>query len=160
MLLQSLNEERPTQILPGSSICKSCWTTRTALVMAARLTVLSARSIASGCVCIKATALVSPPFFGFLFGCSSTFQCGNEHSAPNLHSGGGQYSHGDLVQVPFKKSGFCLWHFFLDTRPPRVFGDWRSEGGSAFGVGFARSLLSCRKLHWSPFEHCPFSFHW
>ena len=25
------------------------------------------------------------PFFGFLFGCSSTFQCGNEHSAPNTY---------------------------------------------------------------------------
>ena len=24
----------------------------------------------------------------------------------------------------------------------------------------ARSLLSCRKLHWSPCEHWPFSFHW
>ena len=32
-----------------------------------------------------ATALLSPPFFGLLLGCSSTFQCGNEHSAPNLH---------------------------------------------------------------------------
>ena len=32
-----------------------------------------------------ATALLSPPFFGLLFGCSSTFQCGNEHSSPNLH---------------------------------------------------------------------------
>ena len=30
------------------------------------------------------TALLSPPFFGLLLGCSSTFQCGNEHSAPNL----------------------------------------------------------------------------
>ena len=46
-----------------------------------------------------ATALLSSSFFGFLFGCSSTFQCGNEHSAPNLqpesdlengHSGGCQ----------------------------------------------------------------------
>ena len=29
-----------------------------------------------------------------------------------------------------------------------------------FGVGFARSWLSCRKLYWSPFEHWPCSFHW
>ena len=28
-----------------------------------------------------------------------------------------------------------------------------SEGGAAFGVGFSRSSLSCRKLHWSPLEH-------
>ena len=27
-----------------------------------------------------ATALLSPPFFGLVLGCSSTFQCGNEHS--------------------------------------------------------------------------------
>ena len=32
-----------------------------------------------------ATALLSSPFFGFLFGCSAAVQCGNEHSAPNLH---------------------------------------------------------------------------
>ena len=31
-----------------------------------------------------ATACLSPPFFGFLFGCSSTFLCVNEHSLPNL----------------------------------------------------------------------------
>ena len=63
-----------------------------------------------------------------------------------------------LVQEPFKKylhggrlnsqTGFFLWHFFFSTHfPPRVFEDCGSEGGSAFGVGFARSLLSCRKLH-------------
>ena len=60
----------------------------------------------------KATALLSPTFFGFLFGCSSTFQCGNEHSLPylqpdsdlsNKHSGGCRQSQGNLVQVPFKK---------------------------------------------------------
>ena len=50
--------------------------------------------------------------------------------------------------------------FFLDTLLLRVFEDCGSEGGAAFGVGFARSLLSCQKLHWSPFKHCPFSFHW
>ena len=32
-----------------------------------------------------ATALLSPPFFGLLLGCSSSFQCGIKHSAPNLH---------------------------------------------------------------------------
>ena len=32
-----------------------------------------------------ATAFLSPPFFRFLFGCCSTFLCGNEHSLPNLH---------------------------------------------------------------------------
>ena len=36
-----------------------------------------------------------------------------------------------------------------------------SEGVAALGFGFccARSLLSCLKLHWCPFEHWPFSFH-
>ena len=43
---------------------------------------------------------------------------------------------------------------------PRVLEDCGSESGAAFGVSFARSLLSCRKLHLSPFEHCLFSFHW
>ena len=89
-----------------------------------------------------ATALLPTSFFGFLFGCSSTFGCGNEHSAPNLHpdfvllnwhSGGCQYSHGDWVQVPFKKklkkrsieflrlasassrhtSASCVWRWWL-----------------------------------------------
>ena len=125
-----------------------------------------------------ASALLSPPFFGLSFGCSSTYQCGNEHSVPNLHpdpdfwnwhSGGCQYSQCDLVQVPFKN---CLhgcrlvfpdWHLplkllFLDALLPLGVGG--SEGGAVFGVGFARSLPSCRKLHSSPLEHCSFAFHW
>ena len=49
--------------------------------------------------------------------------------------------------------------FFLNTPLSRVIDG--SEGVAAFGVGFcARSSLSCRKLHLSPFEHWPFSFHW
>ena len=48
---------------------------------------------------------------------------------------------------------------FFDTLRPRVIDG--SEGVAASDVGFcARSLLSCRKLHWFPFEHWPFSFHW
>ena len=48
---------------------------------------------------------------------------------------------------------------FLDALRPRVIDG--SEGVAAFGVGFcARSLLSYRKLHFSPFEQSPFSFHW
>ena len=31
-----------------------------------------------------ATALLSPSFIGLLFGCSSTFLCGNDHLLPNL----------------------------------------------------------------------------
>ena len=46
-----------------------------------------------------------------------------------------------------------LTFFFLDALPPRVF--LRLRGGVGFG---ARSLLSCPKLHWSPFEHWPFFF--
>ena len=45
----------------------------------------------------------------------------------------------------------------LDTRRPRDKDG--SEGVAALWSGFcARSLLSCRKLHWSPFEHWPFFF--
>ena len=111
-----------------------------------------------------------------LFVCSSTFQCGNKHSAPNLqpdshiqtwHSGGCQNSQGDSVRVPFKmylhgcRMNFPDWllpltFLFLDALLPRVFGVGGSEGGAVFGVGFARSFLSCRKLHWSPFEHWAF----
>ena len=80
-----------------------------------------------------ATALLSSSFRLFV-SCSSTFQCGNEHSAPNLHpdlvsskrhSGGCRFSQSDLVQVPFKsictvveelcQSDFCLWRFFFSN---------------------------------------------
>ena len=62
------------------------------------------------------------------------------------------------VVEEFCQSDFCLWRFFFSSAlPPRVIDG--SEGGAAFGVGFgAWSLLSYRKLHWSPFEHCPFFF--
>ena len=80
-----------------------------------------------------------------------------------------QNSQGDLVQVPFKYYLHgCrrilpdwllpLTLLFLDALLPRVIDG--SEDGTALGVAFARSLLSCRKLHWSPFEHWTFSFHW
>ena len=73
------------------------------------------------------------------------------------------------MQVPFKKClhgcrlNFPDWllplmWLFLDALLPLGVGG--SEVGAAFGVGFARLLLSCRKLHWSPFEHCLFSSHW
>ena len=45
----------------------------------------------------------------------------------------------------------------LDTLRPRVIDG--SESVAAFGFGFcwvARSLLSCQKLHWFPFEHWHF----
>ena len=110
---------------------------------------------------------------------TSTLWCGNRHLSPALqpdyvsqkwHSGACQYSQGDLVQGPTKKylqgcrrimPGLLLplTLLFLDILLPRVIDG--SESVAAFGVAFcARSLLSCRKLHWSPFEHCPFSFHW
>ena len=48
--------------------------------------------------------------------------------------------------------------------PQHTSTSWQSRlekrGGFGFGFFFAQSLLSCRKLHWSPFEHWPFSFHW
>ena len=64
------------------------------------------------------------------------------------------------VVEEFCQSDFSLWRiFFLDVLLPRVIDG--SEGGAAFGVGFrARSPLSCRKLHLSPFEHWPYSLHW
>ena len=46
---------------------------------------------------------------------------------------------------------------FLDTLRPRDIDG--SEGVAALGFGFcARSLHSCRKLHWSPCEHLAFCF--
>ena len=48
---------------------------------------------------------------------------------------------------------------FLDTLRPRVI-DRSEECGGIWCRFCARSLLSCQKLHWSPFEHWPFSFHW
>ena len=51
-----------------------------------------------------------------------------------------------------------LRFLFLDELLPLCVGG--SEDGAVFGVDFARSSLSCRKLHWSPLEHCPFPFHW
>ena len=64
-----------------------------------------------------AIALVSPPFFGFLFGCSSTFQCGNELFSPNLHPVSDLYnwhpgrcrkSQGNPVQVPYLSNTVLL----------------------------------------------------
>ena len=50
---------------------------------------------------------------------------------------------------------FVIFLFF-DTLRPRVIDGL--EGVAAVCSGFwARSLLSCRKLHWSPCEHWPFS---
>ena len=84
----------------------------------------------------------------------------------NWHSCGCQYSQDVRVQVPLQQ---CLhgcrrmapWLLlprillFLDTLRPRDIDG--SESVAAFGVGVcARSLLSCRKLHWFRF----FSFHW
>ena len=50
----------------------------------------------------------------------------------------------------------ALGYFFSLTLRPRVVDG--SEGVAAFGFSFccARSLLSCRKLHWFPFKHWPF----
>ena len=70
------------------------------------------------------------------------------------------------TSLPRHTSTSCFWRLprlasasavlFLDALlPPGVGG---SEVGAACGVGFARSLLSCRKLHLSPFEHWPFLF--
>ena len=75
------------------------------------------------------------------------------------HSGGCQYSQSDLVQVLYQIASARLSQNFASltsasdtffSHPPRV-----------IGVGLdAWSPLSCRKLHWSLFEHCSFSFHW
>ena len=49
--------------------------------------------------------------------------------------------------------------FSLDTCLPRVIDG--SESVASFGIEFCtRSLLSCRKLPWSPFVHWPSSSHW
>ena len=113
------------------------------------------------------TALLSQLFFGPLFGWSSAIQCGNEHPAPNYTRGRmpiltKRFGASTFQEVSTRRSiVFSCWRLplaflFLDTLLPRVFEDCGSESGSAFGVGFARSLLSCQKLHGSSFEHCTF----
>ena len=54
---------------------------------------------------------------------------------------------------------FCLAYFFSSTHFYLV--SWIAQKvWRHCGVGFcARPLLSCPKLHWSPFEHWLFSFH-
>ena len=74
-----------------------------------------------------------------------------------------------FVQVPFKKFLHGCRLVFTDGLLPLRFllldalvplGVGGSEDGAVFGVAFARSWPSCRKLHWSPLEHSPFAFHW
>ena len=134
-----------------------------------------------GTIFTIATALLSSlslllwkwsPFFGFLFGCSSTLWRGNKHSSPasqrvsvlvNWQSGGCQYSQDVRVQVPLKQylhgcRRMAPWlllpriHRFLNTLRPRD--SVSSESVAASGPGFcARALLSCPKLLWSPFAY-------
>ena len=53
-------------------------------------------------------------------------------------------------------TGFILWRFFFSTHFYFVFLELVAQRVARFfGVGFARS-----SPHWSPFEHCLFSFHW
>ena len=62
----------------------------------------------------------------------------------------GEWHHGYFCLGYFLSST----HFVLVTRLAQKV--WRR-----CVLGFsARSLLSCRQLHWSPCEHWPFSFHW
>ena len=124
-----------------------------------------------------ASALLSSPFFGFSFGCSSTFQCGNKHSAPNLHYNSIQACRIDIREDA--NTHKAIWCKYLSrsiyTASRLNFPDWFlpltflvfdfyfgfwdlvSQRVARFLVSvFVRSLPSCRKLHWSPFEHCSF----
>ena len=112
--------------------------------------------------------------WGSFVGCSSTLWCGSRHlslalqpllfiridTRENAHTHkviSYKYLHGcdESCQGYF----LLLTLLFLDTLRPRDIGG--SEGVAAFGVGFcARSLLSCQKLHWSPFGRWSFPFHW
>ena len=121
----------------------------------------------------RCCALLSPPFFGLLLGCSSTFQCGNEHSAPTLqqigHSGGCQWSQGNLVHVLFTKflhgcrllfpGGLRLLRFlFLDALLPLcVCG---TEDGAVLVSVFHAYCRRARNDIGLPLNICPFSFHW
>ena len=104
------------------------------------------------------------PFFGHLMGCSSTFQSGNLTfgKMPIVKKICCRYfsrifSHGLSVglprrtpasDAPFSRRTSTSW-CWVAQKVERL-----------LGVGFARSWLSCRKLHGSPFEHCPFAFDW
>ena len=75
------------------------------------------------------------PFFCFLFGCSSTFQCGNEHSAPNLHPDLFFYRLGIREDgSPSSQTDSCLWSSIFSTHF-NLFGVCGSEVGAVFGVG-------------------------
>ena len=110
----------------------------------------------------KTTVLLSSSFFGFLFGCSSTFQCGNEHSAPQLTS---RFSFQQLTfgRVNTHKAIWCKYLSrevstrrsiellrlpsassisFFSTHVYLVFlENCGSECGAASDAGFVRSLL-------------------
>ena len=69
-----------------------------------------------------------------------------------------------IISARLSKNGtmvsFLPWWIFLffDTLRPRDKDG--SESVAALWSGFcARSLLSCRELHWSPFDRWPSSFH-
>ena len=74
----------------------------------------------------KATAFLSPPFFGVLFGCSSPFLCGNDHLLPNVQPDSNFREDANchrvsFVQIPFKKSLHgCRLDFTDGLRPLRV----------------------------------------
>ena len=66
-----------------------------------------------------------------------------------------QYLHGCRRMAPWLLLTWTLLLF--DTLRPRE--EDGSEAVAALWSGlWARSLLSCRKLHWSPFEHSAFFF--
>ena len=104
--------------------------------------------------------------------CSSTLRCGNIHLSPACTTRfifveliskrmlavtkRSRASTFQIVSTRLSKNGTMVT-FALDTSFPRHTSTschWPRRCGGIW----ARSLLSCQKLHWSPFEHWPFFF--
>ena len=88
-----------------------------------------------------ATALSSPPFFGFLLVCSSTFQWGNEHSLPNYCG----RTFRDPYGFQFGWIRFILLSRFFHTHPCGFTGfqDTRKFRPELISVATGLTMLTC-----------------
>ena len=104
-----------------------------------------------------AIALLSPFFFGFLLGCSSTCRCVNAHLSPNLHTEFDLYLwHSGGYQKNARWS--CAVTFqLLRARRSRWLLKWtatsRSPSSRNFSLIFSNQRLRGRDGHWCRFSH-------
>ena len=126
---------------------------------------------------LQPLALLSPPFFGFCWGnlqpacvqTSTYHRIFNPMQIYRIEIREDANNH-KVIWCKYLSRSLCtavdwtsptdssLWSSFcLYALPPLCVGG--TEDGAVFGVDFTRSS-SCRKLRWSPLEHCPSAFHW